>query len=109
MVNLCVMIEDVCVQSRVHALPGTACRKASTTAKEDLDRSKGVDVLIMNSRTFEREIEMVKLKRRIVSEMMTTSVIHWRAGIENRLLNVGLGLYTGVVEVGGSASHRLVK
>jgi len=53
----------------------------------------------MDTRTFKREIEMVEFERRIVDKTMATGVIHWRTGIDNRLLDLYLGLHAGVVEV----------
>jgi len=108
-VDLRIVVKDVGIQSRVHALPRTTCREASTTAEENLDGSKGIDVLIVDTRTFEGEVEIVELERWVVNEPVTTDVIYRRAGIDIRPWNFGLGLYAGVVEVRCRTSHRLVK
>jgi hypothetical protein len=53
-----VLVQNVGVQTRVHALARSASGERATTAEESLKRSKGVDVVRGNWEALESEVDM---------------------------------------------------
>jgi hypothetical protein len=57
-VDAMMLIEHVGVEARVHTLARTTSAEAASSAKENLKRSKGVDVVVVNAEAFECDINV---------------------------------------------------
>lgn len=74
-VNLWIVVEDVGIEPRIHALSGTTRGEAASAAEKDLHCGQCVDVLVMNSHAFESDVEVVEFRRCVLKEGVTASII----------------------------------
>lgn len=74
MVNLRIVVEDVGVQPRVHALAWAACRERASSTEENLHYSEGVDIVVVDAETFVGDVEMVEVLLGVFDELMSACV-----------------------------------
>ena len=74
MVDLWVVIQDVGVQTRVHALAGPACAEGATASKENLHSCQIIDVWVEDTDTLETDVDVIQRCIGVVDEPVPASV-----------------------------------
>lgn len=74
MVDVGVVVEDVRVQTAVHALAGTPSGEGASAPEEDLHGREGVDVVVVDADAFVSEVEVVEFGGGVFDEAVSAGV-----------------------------------
>lgn len=74
-VDAVVLVEDIGVQARIHALAGTASREAAAATEQHLQSSKRVNVIVVNAQSFKGNIDMSEFEVRLRQIQLASAVV----------------------------------